>query len=75
MVAIPAPVSGLTQWIWAFVTLEENTFQNLQTLQPKNKQSVKCVQILNKSNPYIYLSRKVLFFINFAEIQNWNRCF
>ena len=35
-VAIPAPVSGLTQWIRAFVTLGENTFQNLQTLQPKN---------------------------------------
>ena len=25
-VAIPAPVSGLTQWIRAFVTLGENTF-------------------------------------------------
>ena len=37
MVAIPAPVSGLTQWIRAFVTLGENTFQNLQTLQPKNE--------------------------------------
>ena len=36
-VAIPAPVSGLTQWIWAFVTFGENTFQNLQTLQPKNE--------------------------------------
>ena len=31
-VAIPAPVSGLTQWIQAFVTLGENTFQNLQNL-------------------------------------------
>ena len=36
-VAIPAPVSSLTQWIRAFVTHWENTFQNLQTLQPKNK--------------------------------------
>ena len=36
-VAIPAPVSGLTQWIRALVTLGENTFQNLQTLQPKNE--------------------------------------
>ena len=36
-VAIPAPVSSLTQWIRAFVTLGENTFQNLQTLQPKNE--------------------------------------
>ena len=35
-VAIPAPVSGLTQWIRAFVTLGENKFQNLLTLQPKN---------------------------------------
>ena len=34
-VAILAPVSGLTQWIRVFVTLGENTFQNLQTLQPK----------------------------------------
>ena len=31
-VAIPAPVSGLTQRIRAFVTLGENTFQNLRTL-------------------------------------------
>ena len=36
-VAIPAPVSGLTQWIQAFVTLGENAFQNLQTPQPKNE--------------------------------------
>ena len=35
--AIPAPVSSLTQWIRAFVTLGENTFQNLKTLQPKNE--------------------------------------
>ena len=36
-VAILAPVSGLTQWIRAFVILGENAFQNLQTLQPKNE--------------------------------------
>ena len=37
MAAIPAPVSGLVQRIRAFVILGENTFQNLQTLQPKNE--------------------------------------
>ena len=43
-VAIPAPVSGLTQWIRASVTLWENTFQIYKLFNQKMKRYVKCVQ-------------------------------
>ena len=60
-VAIRAPVSGLMQWIRAFVTLRENNFQNLQTLQPKYETFLLNVFRILKSNPYIYLSQSSVF--------------
>ena len=39
-VAIPAPLSGLTQWIRAFVTL----FKTYKLFNQKMKRSVECVQ-------------------------------
>ena len=55
-VAIPAPVSDLTQWIGAFVTLGENTFQNLQTLQPKNRTISKMCSAykINQTSTFTY---------------------
>ena len=75
MVAIPAPVLVWRSESEPSSHLEKIDFKTYKLFNQKWNDQLNVFRILNKSNHYIYLSRKVLFFINFVEIQNWNFVF